>query len=558
MQTASRLIRTQSQTQAIRRAASVCGALFVLWTLTGCAAMRPIQAVPARYLPAELKGPSRQNLRMIDLSLLRQRPVAEHCVDSGDVLAVYIEGVLGNREQPPINQTLDGSRPPTLGYPLTVRDDGTLSLPLINPIPVRGRSITQIEEAIRYAYTQERRLLQPGRDRILLTLHQPRVSRVLVVRQEQQSDQLLAGNLRSGLIGATQRGNSRVIALPAYKNDVLNALVESGGLPGLDAENTIYVIRSQRPQKPVASLQYASPPVGAPPYGAPLYGPPGYGPPAYGPAPSMPMPTMRPVLAPSVPARQSPVDGRSADVGNGSIRQMSYEVPAKPSPSDEPASGIQLTSGIMPSPEMGGSCQSYLSGGGTECMNGYQPPPSWNDVDHIARGGLCSSGRTIRIPLRLDSCDAITFNEQDIILEEGDIIFIESRCSEVFYTGGLLPGGQYSLPRDYDVDVLEAISIALAQNSSTSQFGKSALNQDVTISASQAIVLRKLPNGSVMPIRVDIYKARANAAERVRIMPGDFLLLQYTPMEATSAFIEKHIFETALFGVAAATLNRGR
>ena len=257
MQTAPRFIRTQSQPYAIRRAVSVCGALLALWTLAGCAALRPIQAVPVRYLPDELKGPSRESLRMIDLSLLRQRPPAEYLVDSGDVLAIYIEGVLGNREQPPINQPLDNTRPPTLGYPLTVRDDGTLSLPLINPIPVRGRSISQIEELIRFAYTQERRLLQPGRDRILLTLHQQRVSRVLVVRQEQQSDQLLAGNLRNGLIGATQRGNSRVVALPAYKNDVLNALVESGGLPGLDAENTIYVIRSQRTQKPVAQVNYA-------------------------------------------------------------------------------------------------------------------------------------------------------------------------------------------------------------------------------------------------------------------------------------------------------------
>ena len=39
-------------------------------------------------------------------------------------------------------------------------------------------------------------------------------------------------------------------------------------------------------------------------------------------------------------------------------------------------------------------------------------------------------------------------------------MLIEGREREVFYTGGLLPGGEWPLPRDYDLDVLGAIAMA--------------------------------------------------------------------------------------------------
>ena len=42
----------------------------------------------------------------------------------------------------------------------------------------------------------------------------------------------------------------------------------------------------------------------------------------------------------------------------------------------------------------------------------------------------------------------------------GDIVFIETREREVYYTGGVLQGREIPLPRDYDLDVLAAISLA--------------------------------------------------------------------------------------------------
>ena len=52
-----------------------------------------MDGVPARYLPDELRGCSKESMQMIDLSMLRRRPEAQYRVDSGDVLAVYIENI---------------------------------------------------------------------------------------------------------------------------------------------------------------------------------------------------------------------------------------------------------------------------------------------------------------------------------------------------------------------------------------------------------------------------------------------------------------------------------
>lgn len=609
--------------------------LCCLLSLTGCAAFRPIDAVPARYLPEEFKGKSRETERMIDLSLLRQSPVSEYLVDSGDVLSVYIEGVLGQRELPPINQSFDLTRPPTLGYPMTVRDDGTLSLPLINPIHCRGRSVVQIEDAIRYAYTVERRLLQPGRDRILVTLHQPRLHRILVVRQEQTSDMLSTENLRSGMLGSAKRGTGKIIALPAYKNDVLNALVASGGMPGLDAENVVYVIRSPRPPKPQPRpIPMAAPQQYVPQQPTIYNTQPNLGG-TYSAPPQVPVgPIAQPGIgsyAPQIPPTQQPAPtGRTATSGPGGVQQMGFwttasnpgyaiqqtaagpcDVPPghQPPPTcinnqprppglysgqfggrgprsglgSDPSGGTTPINpysggpgGIVPTnytatpggigsnPYAMGSGSS-IDGGGMvldpSSLGGWQPPAAWSDVNRIASGGLCGQGQgqTIRIPLRVEGCEQVTFNERDIILEDGDIVFIESRNEEVFYTGGLLGGGQFNLPRDHDLDILEAIAIAQSsgggQNGSV---GKSALNQDVTISASEVVVIRKLPNGGQIPIRVDLYKARQYPGDRIRILPEDYILLQYTKCEAIGAFVEKHILETALFGVAASSLQSNR
>jgi hypothetical protein len=174
----------------------------------------------------------------------------------------------------------------------------------------------------------------------------------------------------------------------------------------------------------------------------------------------------------------------------------------------------------------------------------------------IARSGIT------RIPIRLGPGEYPQFTEHDVILNDGDIVFIESRETEVFYTGGLLGGGQYTLPRDYDLDVLGAVSIAQGRQGGggggdVSVAGISALNQDVTVSASKVIILRTMPNGSQVSIEVDLYKALRNPAERVVIQPGDYVILQYTKAEAVAAWFERYILRSAIFGIAASQVNGG-
>lgn len=639
-------------------AAPVLLCITVVSLLSGCAAFRPIDGVPARYLPDELRGCSKESMQMIDLSMLRRRSDPQYRVDSGDVLAVYIENILGRADQPPINQQtgsgtsqLNGYRPPTLGYPLTVRDDGTIAIPRFGPILVRGRTIPEVENLVRSAFTQQQRYLPQQNNRVVVSLHQPRQYRVLVFRQDSENGALATIDIGNGQIGNSNRGNGRVVSLPSGKNDVLHALVESGGLPGLDARDTIWVIRSRQTPKPINQVAYnGTPRRGSP---VPAYSPqpvmqpgmpmqpplpgtmsPAPMPPGAAPATGRPVPNSGSILpghsGGPLPPQSSPGMAASANAGRGEVQQVGYwmmqtprqfaenltGIPMPPRQSASPAgyadgvrnglsraagavagAGAIAASAVAPSfgssPVTPAGCQSCQTGSPLQQgmgmsaptfnempamaqpfqpghgvpqygipvtgspMNPWQPPPTWNQIPGMDTNGLCNLGRTTRIPLRVRDCSALNITDRDVYLNDGDIIFIQSRENEVFYTGGLLGGGQYTLPRDHDIDILEAISIAQGRNAGQ-DLGRSALNNDVTISASQAVILRKLPNGSQVPILVDLYRARKYRAERLLIQPGDYIVLQYTKLEAIGAFFERHILESALFGLAAAQLTTGR
>jgi hypothetical protein len=166
----------------------------------------------------------------------------------------------------------------------------------------------------------------------------------------------------------------------------------------------------------------------------------------------------------------------------------------------------------------------------------------------------------IKIPVRLAPGQVPYLTEEDITLYDGDIVFIESRDSEVFYTGGLLGGGQYTLPRDNDLRVTQAVSIATANSRSGSSRaigGVSALNQDVSISASRVVIVRTLPCGERVQIEVDLYKAFRFEDEDILIQPGDMILLQYKCHEAIAAAFERYLLEGALLGIAAGSLSGG-
>lgn len=697
---------------ALRRKRIVAALVGSLMLSPGCAAFRPLRGVPASHVPQELLGESREGRRTINLSLLVRSPIDQHRVEGGDILAVYIPGLLGVRnligpalgretigEAPPITAPTNAIDPPTMGYPITVRDDHTLVLPQLPPINVYGLTLREVELAIANACRQAQ-LMQMNNSQILVSLWRSREYRVMVVRQE-ASEMLTPTGGGQGNInpGASKRGSGQVVRLRAYENDVLHALTNSiggnNGLPGLDAENAIYIIRRNKcrgaspavsvapPPAPPVQPQYAPiPPAVTPPapiqQSAPTYSPepprqaPAYAPssppvadPGVPPANAEVHPQVQPYAPPeriqygtpqngmpimpqshqiirgqnpqsragrmqerfgghstsfaghSTNSRDATVDIRTAEYGGRDAdttsfepvanlySQQQYAVPqqdpyaAQGGWNNAPPMNAGMNAGQYPAP--GGYSDPMSSGYGfqsgmAESYGQQAPyaaptydnaPPSWNMPAYdagYAPAPACptrnpitglfpeqfnyedltiDSPNVIRIPIRLGPGETPNISEEDVTLYDGDIVFIESRESEVFYTGGLLGGGEYQLPRDRDLHVLEAVSIAQSQigvgggGINQSSGGVSSLNGDVTVSPSRVIIRRRFEDGRIVPIEVDLYRARLKAEEDIILQPRDLVLLQYKCGEATLAFIERHLLAGALFGVAAAQLSTG-
>jgi hypothetical protein len=399
---------------------------------SGCAALtNPLaDALPVAKVPPELLcAPSRNAMVTIPLTLLRQQTPPIYRLGPNDVLGIYIEGVLpaSSAGQPLTNppiyfptqlDPMARGLPPAIGFPINVREDGTIALPLVDPIPVEGKSIAEADAAIRDAYIRGQ-ILRPGRQRIIVSLMQPRTTRVMVFRQE------IGGFTTgpNGIVAVSQkRGSGTTLFLRANENDVLSAMAETGGLASLEDYNEI-VIFKHGPATPLveASLQNLPP-------------------------------------------------------------------------------GKRPTALFSLSPQ------------------------------------------TIVIPTRIVPGQRLPFRPQDILLDDGDILFLEARDREVFYTGGLLPATEQTLPRDYDLDVVTAIlkvqgSLLNGGYNPGSSSGALVQTGLGNPSPSLLAVVRRTPDGGQVAIRVDLNRAMLDARERIRVLPGDVLVLQETPGEAVVRYI---------------------
>jgi hypothetical protein len=422
-----------------RRSRSLLATVALGWCLlaSGCAALsNPVaNGIPVRRLSPELLGESRTNLELIPLTSLRQPPPDAYRLGPDDILGVWIEGVIGEKGQaPPVVYAQNPNTPPGLGFPVPVRSDGTLSLPFIPPLQVTGKTLEETEKAIRKAYTVDTQILKPGQERIIVTVQRPRQFQVLVIRSDSfdpaaaASQNSPGGSRGIGFVvgvGGTgprgaRRGQGFSLSLPAYENDVMNALARTGGLPGTDASNEIIIERGS----------FAG-------------------------------------------------DTDKVDV-----------IKALETTGKSPRSGRQI----------------------------------------------------IRIPLRVRPGEKPNFLPEDIVLRNGDIVYIEAREQDVFYTAGLLPAGQYVLPRDSDLDVLEAIAQAggtinagaLNASNVTGSFLTTGLGSP---SPSLVTVIRRLPSGGQVAIKVDMNRALTDARERILIQPRDIIVLQETPQEAFARYL---------------------
>ncbi len=402
---------------------------------TGCTALlSPISGVPAHRLPAQFHAKEKNNLKPIDIFRLRQDPPTAYLIDGGDILGIWIQGVLGEEgETLPFQMPEpESDLPPSIGYPIIVREDGTVSLPFVNPIQVRGLTLRQVEELIRRSYTVDQQILVKGKDRIIVTLMRERTHRVIVLRRD-GSDLLVPG------LGEVQR---QVIRLPAYKNDVLHALAETGGLPGLDAKNEVIIIKG------------------------------------------------------------SLIDAQRRDAF---VREFYENRPCDP---------------CLCMPDLPEDCA------------------------------------IIRIPLRLPPGEIPQFLPDDVILDEGDIVLIEGREREVYYTGGLLGGGEHELPRDYDLDVVTAMarsgSLMMTGNRGGGggmMGGRMGGGGNWQVPPGQLFIIRKTACGDQITIDVDLNRAIRDSRSRPLIEAGDILILQYRPQEELVNFGIATFFTYGLYEI---------
>ncbi len=221
---------------------------FVGLMANGCAALtNPVaEGLPVRYLSPEFLAKPKDDAQTIPLDLLGQPQPEVYRLFPEDVLGVWIDGVLGDAKggTPPINvaspvQFRETRRfAPSFGFPIPVREDGTIHLPLIEPIRVQGLSLAEVEDVIRATYVKEK-IVPVGRERVIVTLMHSRQTHVVVLRQESANISL---GQEGGLAGG-KRNTGHMVDLIGYENDVLHSLTYTGGLPGLDAYNEIIIFR---------------------------------------------------------------------------------------------------------------------------------------------------------------------------------------------------------------------------------------------------------------------------------------------------------------------------
>ena len=409
------------------RLMAVLSAIAICSTMSGCTAvLSPIDAIPVERVPKQFLATPQADKVPIDVARLRQPKPEYYLLDAGDILGVFVEGVLGNLdESPPVQfPTADSDLPPAIGYPVPVREDGTLSLPLIDPIPVRGLTISQAEQLVSRAYLDGDEPLLKGEGRIILTIMKERTYRVFVVRQDNtffaNSAQFSSQRSQRAVTDRSdQSGRGFVLQLPAYKNDVLNALATTGGMPGVNAKPEIRILRGDR-----------------------------------------------------------------VAIANRDNQMTEFYRTNEP-----------------------------------EKFPYELVPDMPNDAN------------TVSIPTRLKPGEVPDFKPDDIILLDGDIIYVESRDTDIYYTGGLMGGGEWLLPRDYDLDVLGAVAIAGVSVGVGNGSGRGAIANSISVPPTELLVLRKLPANRQLAIRIDLGNALNDPKQRLLVKPGDTLLLRYKPQE---------------------------
>ena len=340
----------------------------------------------------------------IDPSRFQAAQPQVYTLDHGDTLGVFVEGVVGEvNSVPPVHQPGPGSSlPPALGYPTLVLHDGTIRLPFAKPFNVRGLSVAQVESLLKKTYRAGDAPIITDRSRVLVSLMRKRTVNVMVVRGDQSDAR--AGNQfrRNGnrAVSARSDGNGRIfnLQMPVGENDLLNAMVESGGVPGINAQPQLQVLRN----------------------------------------------------------------GFSSNATRQSFPRSHH-------------SSAQAT--------------------------------------HISS-----------VPIRSDG-HRTSFPRSEARLNNGDIVSIAARPTEVFYTGGQLGGGEFAIPRDKALSVLDAIAIAGGIPQAARSLGGVPQQQP------RVLTLLRKRGGHQVAYRIDLSNGYSQQAANTQVLSGDYLILDFSPAQ---------------------------
>ncbi|KAA5540745.1 sugar ABC transporter substrate-binding protein [Roseiconus nitratireducens] len=425
----------------LRRSVTLMATAMLITAMSGCSSiLTPIDGTPASRLPPELLGVRRSEYVPVPVVMLARHSGDDYILAEGDILGVYIEGVMPFSSPasvptpPPVNFP-DGNSdlPPSLGYPVAVQEHGIVNLPLLKPFSVEGMTVEEARTRIADEY-QSRDILRSEDTYPIVSLMKERENNVTVIRYN-------AG----AAVGADGTAAGYSLKLPTYQSDVLNALTLTGGLPGFNEKNEVLIFKTSR-------IPYQR----------------------------------RNEVMNQLMAGEIPCAG-----------EMPYNL--------LPASDIPLEEG-----------------------------------SYVMDDGLIEERFLIRIPLRLPPGQVPHIRPSDVELDDGDIVMVQSRETEFFYTGGLLPGGQFPLPRDYDLDVLGAMALA-GQGLLNSQSGgrgggggggMGGLARGLGgTSPTMLYIIRKLPCGRTFNIAVDVQQAMNDSNHNILVQPGDTLILRFKPHE---------------------------
>jgi len=163
--------------------------LLVVVAISGCTSISRRETVSPSCFTNGLHGGPRSELEPINLVRLRQDPPNIYMLDQATPWASTSKeswDLAMNHRLSISPSAFNVIFPPAIGYPIPIREDGTLPLPLIPAIMADGLTIPQLEMVIRRSYI-DNEILVRGRDRIIVTLMRPRTYKVLVIREDVQT-----------------------------------------------------------------------------------------------------------------------------------------------------------------------------------------------------------------------------------------------------------------------------------------------------------------------------------------------------------------------------------